>query len=194
MTADARLLDALGALSEALERLDRPSMVIGGIAVIAWGVPRQTIDIDAAVWAEQLEVRQLLEALAEEDISPRIEDVEAFATANQVLLLRHEPSGTPLEVSLAWLPFEWDALQRAEMVDFSGVQVRVATAEDLVVYKAVAWRDRDRSDIERLLARHRDDIDLGRVRGLVKQFADALDEPERVDAFERLVESATDVP
>jgi hypothetical protein len=35
--------------------------------------------------------------------------------------------------------FELDALARASVVDFRGVPVRVATAEDLVVYKALAW-------------------------------------------------------
>ncbi len=121
-------------------------------------------------------------------IEPRISDAIAFARERQVLLLRHTPSGTPMEVSLAWLPFEIEALERATVVDFAGVSIRVATPEDLVIYKAVAWRDRDRSDIERLLVRHGSVINLGRVRVLVRQFAAALDEPERVDAFEALVE------
>lgn len=65
-----------------------------------------------------------------------------------------------------------------------------ATAEDLIVYKAVAWRDRDRSDVERLLVLHGRSIDLERVRGLVREFAAALDEPERVEQFEALLTRA----
>jgi len=190
MSADARLLDALRALADVLGRLDRPGMVIGGIAVIARGVPRQTADIDAAVWAEGLDLRDLLTALAGGGIIPRIEDAETFAAKHQVLLLRHGASDIPLEVSLAWLPFEWEALKRAELVDFGGVRIPVATAEDLVVYKAVAWRDRDRADIGRLLARHHRAIDLDRVRSLVKQFADALEEPARVADFEQVIQEA----
>jgi predicted nucleotidyltransferase len=75
-------------------------------------------------------------------------------------------------------------------VDFGGVRLRVATPEDLVIYKAVAWRDRDRSDIERLLARHRDTIDLERVRQVVREFAAALDDPARVEQFDALVRRA----
>jgi len=41
-------------------------------------------------------------------------------------------------------------------------------------YKAVAWRERDRTDIERLLVTHRDRIDLGRVRRVLSEFAEAL--------------------
>jgi Nucleotidyl transferase of unknown function (DUF2204) len=88
--------------------------------------------------------------------------------------------------------FERDALDRATVVDFGGVRIRVAAPEDLVVYKAVAWRERDRADIERLLARHAGRIDLDRVRSLVREFADALDEPERLAAFDAIVTRATE--
>ena len=97
---------------------------------------------------------------------------------------------TPLEISLAWLPFEYDALGRATVVDFAGVPIRVATAEDLVVFKTVAWRDRDRGDIERLLQLHGREMDLDRVRRLVREFSDALDEPERPRELEALVRRA----
>ena len=63
-----------------------------------------------------------------------------------------------------------------------------------MVYKAVAWRDRDRSHVERLLALHGGGIDLARVRSLVREFAGALDEPERVPAFEAIVARVTRPP
>jgi len=66
----------------------------------------------------------------------------------------------------------------------------VATAEDLVIYKAVAWRDRDRADIERLLIRHGASIDLDRVRSVVREFALALDDPARIDQLEMLITRA----
>jgi hypothetical protein len=145
MTADAALLAALAACATALRRLGRPAMIIGGIAVIARGLPRQTVDIDATVWAEGLDAGTLLPTLAAEGVVPRTVDAVAFAHERHVLLLRHEPTGTPIELILAYLPFERLALQRAELVDFGGVTIPAATVEDLVIYKTVAWRDRNRS-------------------------------------------------
>jgi predicted nucleotidyltransferase len=165
-------------------------MIIGGIAVIARGVPRQTVDIDATMWAEGLDVDAIVPTLAAEGLVLRTTDAAAFARERHVLLLRHEPTGTPLELILAYLPFERTALERADVVDFGGVRVHAATAEDLIIYKAVAWRDRDRSDVERLLVLHGRSIDLERVRGLVREFATALDEPERVAEFETLLQRA----
>lgn len=162
-------------------------MVIGGIAVIARGVPRQTVDIDATVWGGSIGIDRLLAELARDGIVSRTADADAFARRHQVLLVRHAPTGTPLEISLAWLPFEREALDRASEVDFGGVAIRVAAVEDLVVYKAVAWRERDRTDIERLLVRHGASIDLARVRAVVEEFAKALEEPQRVAEFDALV-------
>jgi hypothetical protein len=68
--------------------------------------------------------------------------------------------------------------------------IPIARAEDLVIYKAVAWRERDRTDIERLLAAHRGQIDLQRVRLVVREFAAALGEPERVADLDRLIDRA----
>jgi hypothetical protein len=185
--AEQALLSALAATAAALESLPTRSMIIGGIAVIARGLPRQTIDIDATVWAESIDPETLLQAFAQHLLLPRIGDALDFARRHQMLLLRHEPSGTPVDLSLAWLPFEREALQRSTVVDFGGVSIHVAAPEDLIVYKAVAWRDRDRSDIERLLTRYRGEVDLDRIRALVREFALALDDPHRVDEFEALV-------
>jgi hypothetical protein len=183
------LLEALGALERALSGLGATHMVIGGIAVIARGVVRQTDDVDATVWAEEAPLTRLMDRLGREGIVGRIPNVESFAREHQVLLLRHADSRTPIEVTMAWLPFEREALDRADRISFRGLSVPVARAEDLVIYKAVAWRDRDRADIVRLLRAHRGNIDLGRVRRIVEEFAVALEEPERVAELDRLIDS-----
>jgi len=187
---DPDLFRALAALSSALNELPQPFMVIGGIAVIARGVPRQTIDIDATVAAGGLDMARLLGVLQPHGITARIPNALEFARQRQVLLMRHSPTGTPLDLSLAWLPFESEALGRATPVDFGGVHIPVVSVDDLIVLKAIAWRTRDRSDIERLLALHRKTVDITSIRDTVRQFYDALDEPERLKEFDALVTGA----
>jgi predicted nucleotidyltransferase len=178
---------AVQAVAGALSALPVAGMLIGGIAVITRGVPRLTRDVDLTIAGGPIGVDDLIDRLRTHGLVPRIDDAAAFAAANQVLLLRHEPSGVDVDLSLAWLPFELDALKAAEPLEVAGVRVAVARAEDLVVYKAVAFRPQDQQDIERLLVLHGSDIDLTRVRRLVAEFAVALDEPERQDALEQIV-------
>jgi len=182
-----KILEALADLAKALQRIEAPSMVIGGIAVIAHGVARQTVDIDATVLATRLDASQALEVLADCSIRPRIPDILEFAAESQVLLLVHERTQVTLEISFAFTSFEQEALAKAIEVSFGGVKISVAIPEDLVIYKALAWRDRDRYDIEQLLTLHGDRIDLGRVRDFVREFAQILDTPERIPEFERLL-------
>jgi hypothetical protein len=72
-----RIRKALADLTKALQQIEAPSMVIGGIAVIAHGVARQTVDIDATILATRLDPTQILAILAGNAIQPRIADVWA---------------------------------------------------------------------------------------------------------------------
>lgn len=180
-------LDALRALCDSLQALDVPWMIIGGVAVIAHGVPRYTADVDATVSAAQEPIERIFEIFARHHVLPRIDGALAFARERQVLLLRHEPSGVDLDVSLAWLPFELEAIGRSETLDYAGVTIRIPRPDDLVIYKMVAARSRDLDDVERLLLRHGPSLDLRRIVATVREFADALEDPGRLDALERLL-------
>jgi hypothetical protein len=187
MAADEPLTEALRSVATALDSLAAPSMIIGGIAVIAAGVPRQTIDVDATVLGRDATLDEVVAAFGDQGISPRISNALEFARERQVLLLKHDATGVTIEVSFGWLPFEEEAMARATTIDLAGRRVRIAIPEDLIVYKAAAWRDRDKSDIERLLSLHFDAIDLQRVRALIVEIAAALDDPTRVVAFDQIV-------
>jgi hypothetical protein len=183
-------LDALDALRQALDETTRPSMVIGGVAVIALGIPRFTADIDATIAGADLDLTRLAEVLAGHGIRPRIPDAVAFARSSQVFLGVHEASGTPVDLSLAWLPFEAEALGASVPCDYAGVAIRVPRAEDLLIYKIIALRARDIEDAEGLLLLHGGTMNLGRVRETVRQFAAVLDDSERPQVLEGLLRKA----
>jgi hypothetical protein len=182
--------DALQALSRALEALGSPFAIIGGVAVIANGVSRSTVDIDATVSAQAVEPERLAAALAHQDILPRIEGALEFARSRHIFLAEHRPSGVPVDISLAWLPFEEEAIAAAEERDFAGVRTRVARPADLVIYKMVAARPRDLDDIENLLAVHGRTMDLRRIRAVVADFAAVLEDEERPAVLKRLLRQA----
>lgn len=162
-------------------------MIIGGVAVIAHGVPRFTADVDATVTAPQEPLERIFGVFAQHRIVPRIDGALAFARDRQILLLRHEPSAVDLDVSLAWLPFELDAIGRREVIDYAGVSIRVPRPDDLVIYKLVAARPRDLDDVERLLLLYGASLDLPRIVATVREFADVLEDTGRLDALERLL-------
>lgn len=183
--------EALRALVAGLRAAARPSMIIGGIAVIARGVMRLTRDIDATVAGGGTDLEALLGVLLRHGIVPRIENAVRFAEQSHVLLLRHAPSGIDVDLSLAWLPFELDAIAASDVVSIHGARVRVARAEDLVIYKIAAWRPQDQQDAERLIALHGEHMNLERVRAFARDLATTLEDPQRVEEVEKVLARAS---
>lgn len=183
---ERRLEDALDALAVALSSQGLPWMLIGGLAVIARGVRRFTTDIDAVVQGDAVELDDLLRALALRRIIPRIPDASAFAAANLILLVTHEPSGVDLDISMGWTGFEREALGLRSNVTFGPLRVPTASAEDLVIFKVVAARPVDVEDARTLFALY-PKIDVARVRMRVGELASLMEEPGRVALLERLL-------
>jgi len=164
-------------------------MVIGGIAVIAHGVQRMTTDIDAVIQGDAVSFRTLIGVLRRHQIVPRIDDAEAFASTNLVLLTRHRPTEVDLDLSLGWTAFEHEALAARASTRFGKVAAPMARVEDLLVFKAIASRSRDVDDAVTLLTLY-PNIDTTRVRARVSMLAEAAEAPELVAGLEQILRAA----
>ncbi len=171
------LLAPLVAIQRLLEQFNNQGVIIGGIAASLLGKPRLTADLDVVIILSIDDVNKLISAAQEQKISPRIPNVETFARKNRILLLRHQPSNTNIDISLGVLPFEVEMIARATLVEIGPVQVRLPTPEDLIIMKAVAHRSKDLEDIQAIAASH-PNLDKERIRYWVEQFGEALDLPE----------------
>jgi hypothetical protein len=67
-------------------------------------------------------------------------------------------------------------------------EVRVPSPEDLIVTKAVAHRPRDLVDIASIIEIH-PQLDFGRIRKLVNEFAAVLEMPEIADDLDSILKS-----
>lgn len=180
------LEEALLDLTSALNAAGVPWMIIGGIAVIARGVRRMTTDIDAAVRGDRIDVAALLKTLAKKRIVPRIDDAERFASESLVLLLRHQPTGVELDVTMAWTDFEHEAITASSIAAFGAVKAPMAQAEDLVVFKAIAGRPKDIDDATSLLELY-PEMDRARLRERVSRLAALSEEPALADGLETVL-------
>ena len=125
-----------------------------------------------------------------ENIVPRIENAPEFARKNRVLLLKHEPTQTEIDISLGILPFEYEMVERSHEVDVAGVfKLRLPTPEDLIIMKAIAHRPKDLEDIRNIVEKQKK-LDRRRIRQWVTDFADALDNPAIWTEIRNLIEKA----
>lgn len=181
------LAAALEALARWLEEETVQGVIVGGVAASLLGRPRMTRDIDAVVLADDVGWEQFVESGAQYGFSPRIDDPIEFAHRTRVLLLHHEETEIPVDISLGALTFEVEIIQRRQLMNVGSLRLPIITPEDLLIMKALARRPRDIADIESVLDAN-PQLDLSRVRLWLREFSSVLEMPEIQEEFERIVE------
>ena len=157
---------------------------IGGLAVQRWGEPRETIDVDATLLTGLGHEERFIHSLLRR-FEPRIADAAAFARSRRVLLLR-AASGVGLDIALGGLPFEETVVDRSSLFTFPlDVPLRTCSAEDLIVLKAFAAREKDWVDIEGVIIRHAGGLDWPYVHSQLAPLVELKEEPEILDELER---------
>ena len=157
---------------------------IGGVALLRWGEPRETVDADLTLLTgfggEEPFIRVLLQ-----HFEGRIPDAARFALDRRVLLLRSR-KGVGLDVALGALPFEELVVQRSSLFDYTPeITLRTCSAEDLVVLKAFAGRGQDWVDVERIIVRQTGKLDWTYIRAQLRPLAELKGTPEILDQLER---------
>jgi predicted nucleotidyltransferase len=177
---------AIEALQNLLHKINDRGVIIGGIAVGFLGKPRFTADIDAMFLLPTQDTPKFIELAREENIIPRIQNAEEFARKNRILLLRHVPTETDIDVSLGILPFEEEMVERGSEKTFANLSIRLPTPEDLVIMKAIAHRPKDLEDI-RTVAENYPNLDVKRIQEWVKAFGEVMETPDLWDLIKPLL-------
>lgn len=119
--------------------------IIGGLALLRWGEPRFTRDVDVTLLSGFGREDEFIAPLLEGGYRGRVTDAAGFARRNRVLLLT-TPGGTPVDIALGGSPFEAEMVERSTLFEFArGCQLRTCSAEDLVILKRFAFRPRGRA-------------------------------------------------
>lgn len=127
--------------------------VIGAVARNAWAPPRATTDLDLAVSASASTLaaaEAALVALGYQCV--RRQRADPADPLPDMLIFRSEAAGLrQVDLLVAKTDFERQALRRGTPIVVGEATVPVATLEDLIVYKLLADRPRDRDDIRAML-------------------------------------------
>ena len=161
------------------------SCVIGGLAVLRWGRPRATQDVDLSLLTGFGRENEFIDPLLGK-MPPRIAGAAQFAADHRVLLLRAS-NGVPLDVALAAIPFEERMMQRATAFAFADECAVVTTsAEDLVVLKAFAGRPRDWADVEGIVSSQHDALNWTQVESELRSLSDVMESSETLERLAAL--------
>jgi predicted nucleotidyltransferase len=167
----ARLLEKL---SLALEERGIPYMVIGGQAVLVYGVPRLTQDIDVTLGAGPDRLSEILELAKALGWQVLVQDPEDFVRRTMVLPCSDSESRLRIDLMFSHSEYERQALERVRRVPIGNAQVRFASLEDLVIHKIIAGRPRDLEDVRGILLKN-PACQVEYVRHWLQEFDRSLD-------------------
>jgi len=180
---EAPLRSALQKAVRTLEKHRYRYAVVGGIALSQWGVARYTYAVDLKVLVPNLDfdsARTMLRATF------------PFRARSQVpenpFIVAVDIDGVTVDFLLTVLGYEEQIIERAIQRDLGGWLVWICSAEDLIIQKAVAGRSKDWPDVEALLIEQYGKLDQVYIEDWLKQFADALENPELLDEYHKIVE------
>ena len=159
---------------------------IGGIAVQRWGMPRFTQDVDLTLLTGLGAEEKFIDALLDQ-FPGRLPDARTFALERRVLLAR-TPGGIDLDFALGAFPFDEDSVARATTWKVSDhIALTTCSAEDLVIHKAFAARDRDWGDAESVLVRQHGRLNLTLIRKELPPLLALKDDRESGAKLERMI-------
>jgi hypothetical protein len=159
--------------------------VFGAQAVIAYGVPRLSADVDITLDLAPPDPEKFVREMEGAGFALRVEDAD-FARKTRVLPFVHLKTSMPLDVVLAGSGLEDEFLSRANPQDVGGVTVPLIDREDLVITKILAGRPKDIDDARGIWRLHGRELDAGRIRRILSLLEQALGQSDLVSGFESI--------
>lgn len=175
MPVSSTAAELLGRIAQSLDSHGIPYMIVGGQAVLVYGEPRLTKDIDVTLGVGPDRLGDLLPIITALGLRPLV-DPETFTRQTLVLPCEEDDTGHRVDFILSFSEYEREALQRTRATPIEGVAVRFASPEDVIIHKMVAGRPRDLEDVASVAAKT-PALDLDYVSRWLRAFEGDLGRP-----------------
>lgn len=178
--------EILARIGANLSRSNLPYMIIGGQAVLLYGEPRLTRDVDVTLGVNIDRLHDLLTVVKELSLNPIPNDVESFVKQTMVLPTIDEPTGVRVDFIFSFTPYETDAIKRARKITIMDQEVCFASPEDLIIHKIFAGRPRDLEDVWSVILKN-PGIDTQYIKNWLKEFDASFGEKDFLKTFEGIL-------
>lgn len=160
-------------------------MLIGGQAVLLYGSPRLTKDIDITLGIGIDRIEVLSKILTETGLKPVPENPVEFAKKTFVLPARDEKTGIRVDFIFSFTPYEKEAIEQAREIEINGTKVKFARPEDIIIHKIFAGRPRDIEDARIILLKN-PDCDLKYIEKWLKKFNKTAEDRDLVKIYKEI--------
>jgi predicted nucleotidyltransferase len=160
-----------------------PYMVIGGQAVLLYGEPRLTKDIDITLGIGIDGLKNINSIIQKLNLKALVN--EGFVQKTMVLLAIDEKTGIRVDFIFSFSLYEKQAIKRAPDIKFGNTIVKFASLEDVVIHKIIAGRARDIEDVRSIILKN-SDYDTKYIVKWLEEFDKSLNE-KFLKVFQKIV-------
>ena len=161
--------------------------VFGAQAVIMYGVPRLTADVDVTLALRPDAPERFVHDMEAAGFGLRVGDAN-FVRQSRVMPFVHERTGVPLDVVFAGSGLEDEILSRVALTEIGGTTVPLIDLS-LISSSPKYWPAgrEDLEDVRTLWRIHETKVDAGRIRDVLGLLEQALGQSDLLPAFEAIV-------
>lgn len=178
------LEDLALAFDEACTKAGVDYVFVGGLAVLAWGQPRATMDVDVLLVVPE-DPGRFVEELGKVDLDIETWELDKALETSSHATVFDERSSFHVDVKPALTRAELGEIERARSVPFEGRKLPFAPPEDVVAFKLSFGTAQDVQDARSILARQFERLDRealekrAREQGVSEELSELLEEVRR---------------
>ena len=131
-------------------------MINGGQAVLKYGEPRFTQDIDFTIGLEPKDAQIFINIQEKLDVIFTVDSPQDFLNETFVLPAKDRQTSFRLDFVFILTEFEKEAIKKSVKVDLDGININFISIEDLLIQKLIASRPRDIEDVRGILLKNKD--------------------------------------
>ena len=158
-------------LAQALDKAKIPYMIIGGQAVLLYGTPRLTRDIDITLGLDVDELDKIKQVCKKIGFKALTKEPENFTRDTNVLPVEDLATNIRVDFIFSFTSYEAQAIRRATKFDIGGYRVKFASCEDVIIHKMFAGRAIDIEDVKNIIIKNKKKLDVRYIRKWLTEFS-----------------------
>ena len=151
-------------------------VIVGGFAVLFYGNPRTTMDIDYVIQLEDEDIPVLIKFLQENGFHADEYDMRAALKEMSHCTVEDKETMFRLDIKGVYSEMDERVLRNKKRIEFNDISVWIASPEDTIINKLIFSREQDIKDALGIYVRQYDTLDMDYLEGTAKKIGvhDAL--------------------
>ena len=178
--------DILLLICNFLNKKNIPYVVVGGIAVLFYGNPRTTMDIDMLIQLNENDIRNLIRFLERKDFFASENDLKNALKEKSHCTIADKLSMIRLDIKGIYTKSDELTLERRKAIEWRGVTLYMASPEDIITNKLSFGSEQDIRDAESVYVRQKGKLDMKYLEEKCKSlnvYDEFVEMKERVERY-----------